>query len=307
MKVLVTGGAGFIGSHIAQALVDRGDEVVIVDNLILGKKENLPQGARFYRADYGNISAMNRIFRKEQPEAIFHLAAHISVRESLRHPIFYVETNVIGSMHFINIAKKYGVKKFIFASTGGVMYGEPDTFPIPETTLPKPDSPYAIGKLYIEHFLFSSGIPAVALRFANVYGPRQNALSEAGVVAIFSEKMLRGDQPILNNAGKTTRDYIFVSDVVAANIAALENSQALGVYNIGTGKETSTNEIFSLLNARFDSTFEPVYASALVNELGRSSLSSEKFQKVSGWVPKVSTEEGILQTVEWFRNQYKRP
>lgn len=303
MKILITGGAGFIGSHIAETLVDRGDDVVIVDNLISGTRENLPRGARFYRADYGNFSAISRIFRIEKPEAVFHLAAHISVRESKLRPLFYVKEDILGSIRFIEVAKRYGVKKFIFSSTGGAMYDEADTLPIPESALPEPSSPYAMSKFFIERYLFSSGIPSAVLRYANVYGPRQNPRGEAGVIAIFSEKILRGERPIIHNAGITTRDYIFVSDIVAANIAALENEHILGVYNIGTGRETDVNQIFSLLNKRFDSALDPIYLETPVEEVRRSALSSEKFQKISGWRPTVSLEEGIPRVVEWFKQE----
>ena len=305
MKILITGGAGFIGSHIAQALVERGDEVVIVDNLTAGKKENLPRGARFYRADIGNSLALYRIFRKEKPEAVFHLAARISVRESKLRPFLYAKTDVLGSMRLIEIAKRYGVKKFMYASTGGVMYGETENLPVTETALPEPSSPYAMGKLFVEQYVLASGMHPVVLRYSNVYGPRQNPRNDAGVIAIFSEKMLANEQPVIYNAGETTRDYIFIADVVTANIRALNDDQVSGVYNIGTGMETSVNQIFSLLSLQFDVTADPHYAEMPVEETGRSALSSEKFQSVSGWRPEVSLEDGIAQTALWFKQTQK--
>lgn len=305
MKILITGGAGFIGSHIAQALVDRGDTVVIIDNLTSGKRENLPRGARFYRADYGSSLALHRIFRKEKPEAVFHLAARINVRESQRQPLLYTQTNILGSMRLIAIAKRYGVKKFLYASTGGVMYGETDVLPIAETTVPAPSSPYAMGKLFVEHYLLASGMHPVIFRYSNVYGPRQNPWGETGVIAVFSQKMLANEQPIIYNAGEMTRDYIFVSDVVAANIRALDNDHISGVYNIGTGRETSVNQIFTLLRRQFDVTPDPRYAEMSVGGIEKSALSSEKFRKISGWQPEISLEKGIAETVLWFKRAEK--
>lgn len=303
MNVLITGGVGFIGSHLADALIDRGYSVAIVDNLLTGNKANLPRQARLYRADYSNVAAMRRIFRKEKPSAVFHLAARISVRESQVNPLLYVQTDLLGSMRLIDVAKQHGVKKFIFSSTGGVMYGEADTVPIAESAMPRPSSPYAMNKLFIEQYLLASGVPAVALRYANVYGPRQNPQSEAGVIAIFSERLLRGQQPVIHNQGKTTRDYMFVSDVVAANIMAFENDAVLGVYNIGTGRETDVNHIFGLINQEFDGTSVPVYKTEPVQEIRRSALSSEKFQSVTGWQPRVSLEEGIPRAIDWYKRQ----
>lgn len=303
MKILITGGAGFIGSHIADALVARGDRVVILDNLSTGKKEHLPKEARFYRADYGSAFALHRIFRKEKPEVVLHLAGRISVRESERQPLLYIKRDVLRSMRLIEIAKTYGIKKFIYASTGGAMYGETECLPATETMLPTPSSPYAMGKLFIEHYLLASGLHPVVLRYANVYGPRQNPKSEAGVVAIFSQQMLMNEQPIIHNAGETTRDYIFVADVITATLKAVDIDVVSGVYNIGTGRETSVNQIFTLLNAQFDGIIHPRYAEIPVKEIPRSALSSEKFHNVSGWRPTVSLEAGIRETVIWFKSK----
>lgn len=304
MKILITGAAGFIGSHTAEALLARGHTVVVVDNLLSGSRESLPRGVRWYRVDYSDTSAMERIFRTEKPEGVFHLAARISVRESILKPALYVRTDVMGSVDFIDMAKRYGVKKFIFSSTGGALYGNVKILPVAETRLPQPSSPYAMSKLFIEQYLFASGIPAVALRYANVYGPRQNPHGEAGIIAVFCEKMCKGERPAIYNAGDKTRDYIHVTDVAAANVMALENDNIFGVYHIGTGKETDANGIFALVKKEFDFSGEPTYME-MPDTIERNALSSEKFQSVSGWRPEVSLEDGIAQTALWFKQTQK--
>jgi len=259
MKILVTGGAGFIGSHIVDRLVKESHKVVIIDNLSTGRKENLNPKAKFYKLDIQN-PGVAEVFKKEKPEIVFHLAAQIDVRKSVEDPLEDAKTNILGSLNiiqnFINVNSRKLVSnshkfvKFIFASTGGAIYGDADIVPTPETYPEFPLSPYGICKLSVEKYLNYYwkvfGLPYVALRYANVYGPRQNSKGEAGVIAIFLDKMLSGEKPVINGNGRQTRDFVFVKDVVEANILAMKKNK-VGVYNIGTSKETDINTIFRKL------------------------------------------------------------
>lgn len=302
MKILITGGAGFIGSHLVDALIARGHDVVVLDNLSGGKRENLHPEARFYLCDIADVLFTEKIFRKERPVAVFHLAARISVRASIAEPLLDAHTNILGSINIIRLAHRYGAKKIIAASTGGVMYGDTKKRPTPETVAARPLSPYAIAKLttdtFLEYYHRVFGLPYAAIRCGNVYGPRQNPHGEAGVIAIFLEAMLRGENPVINGAGTNTRDYVYIDDVVNAYLAPLESPRS-GVYNIGTGRETSTLEIFRFLNAHFDDHFAEYHGPEAIGEQEKSSLSISKAKKELGWKPSVSLEEGIAATVSW--------
>ncbi len=305
MKILITGGAGFIGSHLADALISKKHKVVIIDNLSTGFRKNLNPKAKFLKVDLRNHKKIENILKKEKPSVIFHLAAQMSVQESVKDPIFDAENNILASFNLIALSQKYKVNKIVFTSTGGAIYGDTRNRPTQETEKEWPLSPYGIAKLTVDRFLnyysVMQGLNFVSLRFGNVYGPRQNPHGEAGVVAIFMKKMLRGDQPIINGNGKQTRDYVYVSDVVDANLLALKNINKTGVYNVGTGKETSVNKIFREINRHFGNAFKEVHGPAKPGEQKTSCLSNKKIRRAFGWIPKVDLENGIRRTFKWFK------
>ena len=305
VKILVTGGAGFIGSHIADAFISQGHDVVIVDNLETGNFENVNKKAAFYLLDIRS-KEMEKVFQMEQIDVVCHQAAQMDVRRSVRDPLFDADVNVKGTLNLLQNAVKYNVKRVLFASTGGAIYGEQDTFPCDETHPTRPVSPYGITKLSVEKYLFfyadTYGLPYTVFRYANVYGPRQNPHGEAGVVAIFSEKLLNGEQPVINGDGRQTRDYVFVGDVVRANLAGL-NAPENETFNIGTGIETDVNRIFDLINAETGAKAKEEHGPSKPGEQQRSVISAEKAQSVLGWTPSVSLENGIKQTVEFFKQK----
>lgn len=305
MKIMITGGAGFIGSHIADLLIERGYEIVIVDDLSNGKRENINPHAAFYHASILDRD-MTAIFRKERPEVVIHHAAQISVRDSVKDPLHDMEINIKGSLLLLEHCKEHQVAKIIFSSTGGALYGEQDYFPADENHPMRPLSPYAIAKLSVEKYLFfyftTHRLPYIALRYANVYGPRQDPFGEAGVVAIFSEKMLKGDQPIINGDGSQTRDFVYVGDVARANLLALEH-QVTGEINIGTGIETSINTIFNEIRLLLAPGTPEIHGPAMPGEQLRSVLSCEKARTVLGWEPATPLVEGLMHTVAFFNNK----
>lgn len=306
MKILVTGGAGFIGSNLTDALIEKKHRVTIVDNLITGFRKNINPKAKFVKADITNHKKIETIIKKEKPEVIFHLAAQMDVRKSVDNPIFDAENNILASFNLIRLAHENGVKKIIFSSTGGAIYGDTNNRPTPETEPEWPLSPYGIAKLSVDKFLNYynqvHGLNFTSLRYGNVYGPRQNPHGEAGVVAIFINKMLRGEQPVINGLGKQTRDYVFVGDVVNTNLLALKNFKKTGIYNIGTGKETDVNQLFREINKNFQNKFKEKHGSAKIGEQKTSSLNHAKIKKEFGWSPKIKFEEGINKTYQWFAN-----
>ena len=307
-RVLVTGGAGFIGSHAVDALLAEGCEVHVLDSLISGKEENLPDEAVLHVMDVRDPN-VRVLFSENQYDAVLHLAAQMDVRKSVADPVYDAEVNVLGLLNLLEAARTTGVRKIVFASTGGAIYGDPepsvnDGGPQPESHPQRPASPYGITKLVSEHYLrfFESmyGIPYTALRFANVYGPRQNPHGEAGVVAIFAERLLAGEQPVINGPGTQTRDYVYVGDVVAALVAALGHPQS-DVFNVGTGIETDVNELFGHLNRLTGGHAEEVHGNAKPGEQQRSVLDISKSRQVLGWAPTVPLAEGLARTVDWFR------
>lgn len=315
-KIIVTGGAGFIGSHIVDALVARGHRVVVIDNLSSGKKENINPKAKFYKMDIRDKKIAD-IFKKEKPEVVFHQAAHLDVRASVRDPIFDAENNIVGSLNILQNCVKRKVKKFIFASTGGAIYGDTNKMPTPETHSINPVSPYGVTKLSVEHYLHYYfkifKLPFVALRYANVYGPRQSPHGEAGVIAIFTNKMLHGEQPIIFGSGKQTRDYVYVGDVVRANLLALK-SKKIGSFNVGTGQETSVLKIFKILRKLTDSRAPEIFgapigqgkaAGEVAGEQMRSVLDNSKIRRELGWKPSINLDKGLEMTVKWFRKNLK--
>jgi len=302
MKILVTGGAGFIGSHIVDALIDQGHDVCIVDNLSTGDQLNVNPKAKLHICDINGSELIN-IFETEKPEMVFHVAAQIDVRKSVADPAADAKENIIGSINVLECCKKVGVKKIIFSSTGGAIYGEADVLPTPETYSEKPISPYGIAKLAVEKYLHYyqvvHGLSYVVLRYANVYGPRQNNKGEAGVVAIFCTKILNGVSPVINGDGEQTRDYVCVFDVVSANILAL-NKDVLGIYNIGTGKESSVNQLAREIKTALGSEMDFSHGEAKVGEQQRSCLDNSKAKKELAWEPKFNLQQGIKETANWF-------
>jgi UDP-glucose 4-epimerase len=303
MKILVTGGAGFIGSHVADTFLSAGHEVIIVDNLVTGKRQNLPPQVKFYQVDIRS-KELHKIFQDEQPEVVDHHAAQIDVRKSVGDPVYDAEVNILGTLNVLQAAVKSGVQKIIFASTGGAIYGEQEKFPAPEDHPTNPLSPYGIGKLSGEKYLYfyytTYGLKYVSLRYANVYGPRQDPHGEAGVVAIFTQKMLRNEQPIINGDGEQTRDFVFVKDVAEANLLAL-SKDIVGCYNIGTGQEVSVNQLFDRLVKLTEAKVKKVHGPAKEGEQKRSVLDARKAKEVLGWIPRVKLDEGLAQTVAFFK------
>ncbi|MFY9268644.1 MAG: NAD-dependent epimerase/dehydratase family protein [Candidatus Manganitrophaceae bacterium] len=304
MKVLVTGGAGFIGSHLVDRLIQEGHQVVVVDNLSTGKKQNLNKEAKFYKMDILS-NRLERIFQKEKPEVISHHAAQMDVRRSVADPAFDAETNILGLLNILECAMKQGTRRVIFASSGGAAYGEQEVFPAPESHPTRPLSPYGVSKLSSEHYLYYyqkvCGLEYTALRYSNVYGPRQDPFGEAGVVAIFTQKMLRGEQPIINGNGMQTRDYVYVEDVVEANMAVL-NNKVNDVFNVGTGLETSVNQLFRYLLEATGSDVKEIHGPEKKGEQVRSCLDFRKIHKMLDWEPRVPLHEGLIKTVAFFKN-----
>jgi len=303
MKCLVTGGAGFIGSHIADILIKKGEEVSIIDNLSTGKIKNLNKKAIFYKEDIRNKKAIEKMFEKEKLDYVFHTAAQINVRESVENPVKDASINILGTLNLLEACRKCNVKKFIFSSTGGAIYGDNVKIPTIETEKQQPTSPYGIAKLSIEKYLYFYkkvyGIDYVSLRYSNVYGPRQNYKGEAGVVAIFINKILNNKQSVINGSGKQTRDYVYVRDVARANLLALKLN---GIFNVSTGKETSVNELFKMLKKIMRINVEAVHGPAKKGEQKRSCLDYSKI-KGKGWEPKTGLEQGLEATIEWFKKQ----
>ena len=305
MKILVTGGAGFIGSHIADAYINQGHQVSIIDNLSTGVKTNLNPQAKFYELDIRSPEAA-QVIRDEQPDLINHHAAQIRVDIAAKDPILDAQINILGFLNLLQAAKDVkSVKKIILASTGGAMYG-PKSTPFVETMLPAPLSPYGISKLADEHYLYfyreQYGIDYAALRYANVYGPRQNPHGEAGVIAILCDNFLTSKQPVINGDGKQTRDYVYISDVVKANLLATEKD-IIGEYNIGTGIETDVNQIYDLVRQEFNSQQQAVHRPPRPGEQQTSSLDYSLAKDELGWQPSIALTDGIHSTVAFFKNR----
>lgn len=305
MRILVTGGAGFIASQIVDAYIAGGHEVVIIDDLSTGKENFISSKAKFYKADIRNKIEIDEIFSKEKPEVLNHHAAQISVRESVADPVNDAQINILGLLNLLEAGRKNGLKKVIFASSGGVVYGESGKYPTPENYLPlNPLSPYGVSKLTSEYFLNyyhdTYGINYLALRYGNVYGPRQNPHGEAGVVAIFMLKLLKGETPIINGDGLQTRDYVYVGDVVEANRKALITDK-IGAFNIGTGKETNVVEIYDNLKYVIGTDIPAKHGLAKSGEQKRSCLDVDLALEILGWKAKVVLKDGLKKTVEYFQ------
>jgi UDP-glucose 4-epimerase len=302
-KYLVTGGAGFIGSHIVDALIDAGHQVVVVDNLSTGSENNLNPKAEFYEMNLLD-PRLSSVFDLERPDIVNHHAAHTVVTRSVEDPYFDAEQNILGSLRLIQNCIRCGVKKIVYASTGGAAYGEVLGIPPDETFPVEPISPYGISKHTVERYLNVAGIQDglnwMVLRYANVYGPRQNAHGEAGVVAVFSRQMLAGETPTIFGDGNKARDYVYVSDVVRANLAAMASDRSKQVYNIGTGIETRDKEVFEGLAQLVGFAGEPNYAVVRRGELYRSVLNCRKVLNDLGWRAEVTLNSGLALTFNYF-------
>jgi UDP-glucose 4-epimerase len=305
MKILVTGGAGFIGSHLVDALIARGHRVIVIDNLSTGKKENINKKAKFYKIDICSPK-IGEIFKKEKPEIVFHLAAQINVRKSVEDPLFDAKVNILGSLNVIQNFLKPRTSNlkhptFIFASTGGAIYGEAKKIPTPEDYPANPISPYGIAKLTVENYLGfykeNFGLKFISLRFSNVYGPRQDSKGEAGVVAIFINKLLKGKKPTIFGDGNQTRDFIFVEDAVSALLKAMEYEGEKEIFNIGTGIETSINKLYEIISKLLKTKIKPKYIPEKPGDLKRSCLDISLAKKELKWEPKFDLEKGLQKTI----------
>jgi UDP-glucose 4-epimerase len=309
LKVLVTGGAGFIGSHVAERLVADGHDVVILDDLSHGHVENLQPNARFYQMDL-HSPWIGELFRIERPEAVVHQAAQASVRRSVEDPVFDAGVNVLGTAALLQASVQHGVRRFLFASTGGALYGDADVTPTPEDYPTLPVSPYGASKLagevYLRTFHAMNGLSYAALRYANVYGPRQDPHGEAGVIAIFTQRLLSGDKARITGDGKQTRDFVYVGDVAEANARVLA-SDAVGSFNVGTGVETDITTIFQLLKRLTGSNQPEEHGPPLPGEQRRSVVDARKIEKALGWKPQTSLQAGLDATVRYFREAHPGP
>ena len=303
MRILVTGGAGFIGSHIVDAFVTAGHQVAVVDNLHSGKLANLNPAASFFQVDIRDAAGLARVFEQVQPEVIAHQAALADVRGSLREPDTYAEVNVIGSIRLLEAARQHGVRKVLYASTGGAVYGEPEYLPVREDHAINPLDPYGASKHTVEHYLFlywhNYGLDYASLRYPNVYGPRQDPHGEAGVVAIFSGKMLSGEPCTINGDGTQQRDFVYVGDVARANLLAATNGS--GIYNIGSGVGTDVNAIFDGLKQAAGYDQAARYGPAKLGEVYKIYLDASKARRELGWESTVSVVDGLRRTVEYFQ------
>jgi UDP-glucose 4-epimerase len=302
MRVLLTGGAGFIGSHVADRLLEHGHEVAIVDNLSSGHLENVPQGARLYKEDIRSGCA--EIFEDFEPDALCHQAAQMDVRRSVREPDFDAEVNVLGTVRLLQSCVEHDVGRVIFASTGGAVYGEQSTFPATEDHPQFPVSPYGVSKLagerYLNYYHSQYGLPYAALRYANVYGPRQDPHGEAGVVAIFCGNLMAQRPSTINGSGEQTRDYVYVGDVAHANVLALENAIPPGAYNVGTGVETSVNSLYALLLEISGKDLPAERGPAKPGEQLRSCVDPSLAERKLGWYPEVDLTSGLTETMRFF-------
>jgi len=316
MKILVTGGAGFIGSHVVDKYIGQGHKVIVLDDLSTGKIENVNKRAIFHKVDIQDKKKVEKLFQDERFELVNHHAAQIDVRSSVKDPEFDASVNILGTLNLLQSCIKYGVNRFIFISSGGVVYGEPNVeeLPLSEEAPKRPISPYGVAKLAIEHYLYyykvNYGLNYVVLRYGNVYGPRQDPRGEAGVIAIFSGKMLKGERPTIFGDGEQLRDYVYIEDVLQANMLATEKLEALNAnvrsiddlaFNIGTGKGTSVNALFAELKEILHFKGSSNYGEPRAGEIRNNALAIKKAQRILGYNPKYTLREGLEKTIEWMR------
>jgi UDP-glucose 4-epimerase len=304
MKILVTGGAGFIGSHVVDLYIENGFDVVVVDDLSSGRLSNLNPAAAFYKMDIRSPQ-LGEIFQKEKPDVVNHHAAQIDVRRSIADPKFDSDVNIIGSINLMECARELGVKCFIYISSGGAVYGEPEYLPCDEAHPVKPICQYGVSKYSVEQYLYMYqrlyGLDYTVLRYSNVYGPRQDPRGEAGVVAIFSGQMLNNEPVTIFGDGEQERDFLYVSDCARANLAALHTQHGSAIYNLGSGKGTSVNQIFDHLKALTSYRGHRVYGAEKPGETRRIFLDASKAMDQLEWVPQASLETGLRETVAYFR------
>lgn len=303
-KILVTGGAGFIGSHVVELFLEKGYEVIIIDDLSTGRESNIDPRAKFYKMDIRSPE-VREVFAAERPDYVSHHAAQMDVRHSVAQPLFDADVNILGSINLIECAKEFGVKRFVYISTGGAVYGEPERVPCDETHPVNPICPYGASKHTVEHYLFmyhaNYGLNYMVLRYPNVYGPRQNPHGEAGVVAIFTGKMLAGESVTINGDGDQTRDYVYVGDCAYANYLAVTVDHKPGIYNLGWGRPTSVNDIFETLTKIIAYPHPANHGPAKVGETRHIYLDSSKIKADLGWTPTLTLQEGLEKTVAYVR------
>lgn len=302
MHVLVTGGAGFIGSHIVDLLIEQDHRVVVVDNLSTGRRENVHPAAAFEELDIATAE-LTQVFEQHLPAAVVHQAAQPSVPRSIQEPLLDALTNVLGTVNLLECCRRFGVQRFVFASSAAV-YGEPEEIPLRETASARPLSPYGLAKLtgerYVDLFRQLFGLGAVVLRYANVYGPRQDAHGEAGVVSIFCNQILAGKQPVIHGDGRQTRDFCYVKDIARANVMALQPDAATGVFNVGSGMATSIAELFDLIAG---GRVQPRYGAPRAGDIRHSLLDPTAIQRALGWRSETRLEEGLAATLSYFSAQ----
>jgi len=302
MKVLVTGGAGFIGSHVVDKYLESGYEVVIVDDLSTGRLSNLNPAAKFYQLDIRSPE-LERVFDEERPDFVNHHAAQMNVRRSIVEPLFDADVNILGSINLIECARRYDVKRIVYISTGGAVYGEPEYLPCDEQHPINPICQYGASKHTVEHYLYmyhqNYGLPYTVLRYPNVYGPRQDPHGEAGVVAIFTGQMLSGEQVVINGDGEQKRDFVHVADCANANLLAL-SAEKNGIFNIGSGVGTTINQVFATLKELTHYPLEPVYGSPILGETREIFLEAAKANQALNWSPELNLKQGMATTVDYF-------
>ena len=306
MKVLVTGGAGFIGSWLVDRLIAEGHDAVVIDNLFSGCASQVHEKAAFYQLDIRNRQALNDVLARERPQIVSHHAGQVSVRRSVVGPADDASVNVVGFLNVLEASRRHGVKRIVFASSGGTVYGEQDTFPADETHPLRPVSPYGVAKMACEHYLrcfhVMYGLPFVALRYGNVYGPRQSPRGESGMTALFADRLLRGKPIHIHDDGRQTRDFVYVDDVVEANMLAM-HATGPEVFNVGTGVETAVNDVFDRLKRLVCSSASPEHGPAKPGEQRRSVLNVDRIARQLDWQPRTVLADGLVRTVAYFASR----
>ncbi len=308
MRILVTGAAGFIASHVADAYIGLGHEVAVLDDLSRGFRDNVNPRAAFFLGDIRDRAFVKSVFSEFKPEAVNHHAAQMDVRRGVREPIFDADVNILGSLNLLEEAVAHKARRFVYIASAGAGYGEPGNLPAKEDSPINPITPYGISKHTVEHYLFTFhhlyGIEYVVLRYGNVYGPRQSSQGEAGVFAIFSEQLLEGIQPVIYGDGSKTRDYVYVSDVADANVAAISRGEG-EIFNIGSGEPTSDQQVFSTVRELLGKPeVEPRYAAVRPGEIDHIYLDIAKAKNILHWQPRISFREGAKRTTDFFRSRH---